>query len=104
MIVDIHFHDTFCTNLIQPSFTSFWAQFMYYILFYSFKYGPSPCNLWGKLSKCGLEGMGQFLLDLLHEPSSYALPSGQGTLVAPQAHEEGFVPEISVTKELLCSG
>ena len=38
---------------------------------------------WEKLRKCDLEGMGQFLLDLLHEPNTYVLPSGQGKLVAP---------------------
>ena len=42
---------------------------------------------WGKLSKCSLEGMGQFLSDLLHEPSSSVLPSGLRTWIAPQAHE-----------------
>ena len=79
------------------------AQFMYYVLFYSFKYGPSPCDLLGKLRKCDLEGMDRFLSDLLHEPSPCMLPSGQGTLVAPQAHREGFEPKISTLKELSCS-
>jgi len=77
---------------------------MYYILFYSFKHDPSLCNLLGKLEKCGLEGMGWFLLDLLHEPNAYVLPSGQGTLVAHQAHGGGLVPKISTPKEFLCSG
>ena len=63
--VDTHFRDTFSTSPIQPSSTFLWAQFMYYILFYSFKHGPSPCDLWGKLRKCGLKGMGRFLSDLL---------------------------------------
>ena len=31
--VDTHFRDTFRTSLIQPSLTSLWTQFMYYILF-----------------------------------------------------------------------
>ena len=39
----------------------------------------------GKLRKCGLEGMGRFLSDLLHELNTYVLSSGQGTLVAPYA-------------------
>ena len=43
--VDTHFCDTFHTSLIQLSTTSLWAQFMYYILFYSFKHNPSLCNL-----------------------------------------------------------
>ena len=81
--VDTHFRDTFRTSPIQPSLTSLWPQFMYYIIFYSFKHGPSPCDLWGKLRKCGWEGMGRFLSDLLHEPNLCVLLSGQGTLVAP---------------------
>ena len=56
-----------------------------------------------KLRKCGLEGMGWFFSDLLHEPNLCVLPSGQGTLVAPQAHRGGLVPKISTSKELLCS-
>ena len=99
-----YFCDTFCTSPIQPSPTSLWAQFKYYIIFYSFKHGPSPCDLWGKLRKCGLESMGRFLSDLLHEPSPYVLLSGQGTLVAPQAHGVGLVSKISTPKQLLCSG
>ena len=59
---------------------------MYYVLFYSFKYDPSPCDLLGKLRKCGLEGMSWFFSDLLHKPSPCVLTSEQGTLVAPQAH------------------
>ncbi|KAL0016982.1 hypothetical protein SO802_004051 [Lithocarpus litseifolius] len=34
---------------------------------YSFKHSLSPCDLLGKLRKCGLKGMDWFLLDLLHE-------------------------------------
>ena len=102
--VDTRFRDTFRTSPIQISPTSLWAQFIYYIIFYSFKHGLSPCNLLGKLRKCGLEGMGQFLSDLLHEPNPCVLPSGQGTLVAPQAHGGGLVSKISTLKQLLCSG
>ena len=91
--VDTHFRDTFFLQ----------AQFMYYVLFYSFKYGPSPCDLWWKLRKCGLEGMSRFLSELLHEPNPCMPPSGQGTLVAPQAHERGLIPRISTSKELSCS-
>ena len=91
--VDTHFRDTFFLQ----------AQFMYYVLFYSFKYGPSPCDLWWKLRKCGLEGMSRFLSKLLHEPNSCVPPSGQGTLVAAQAHGGGHVPRISTSKELSCS-
>ena len=58
----------------------------------------------GKLRKCGLEGMGRLLSDLLHERNPCVLPSGQGTLVASQAHGGGLVPKISTSKELLCSG
>ena len=77
---------------------------MYYILFYFFKHDPSPCDLWGKLRKCGLEGMDRFLSNLLHEPRLDVLASEQGTLVAPQAHRRGFVPEISTSKEFLYFG
>ena len=31
--VDTHFHDTFRTSPIQPSSTSLWIRFIYYILF-----------------------------------------------------------------------
>ena len=61
-------------------------------------------QLMGKLRKCGLEGMGRFLSDILHEPSPYVLPSVQGTLVAPQAHGGGIVSKISTPKQLLCFG
>ena len=61
-------------------------------------------QLTGKLRKCGLEGMGRFLSDILHEPSPYVLPSVQGTLVAPQAHGGGIVSKISTPKQLLCFG
>ena len=103
MSVDTHFRDTFSTNPIQPTSTSLWAQFMYYIILYSFKYGPSPCDLLEKLRKCGLEGMGWFILDFLHELRLSVLLSGQGTLVASQTHGGGLVPEISTSKEFLCS-
>ena len=101
--LDTHFCDTFSTSLIQPSLTSLWAQFIYYILFYSFKHGPSPCDLWEKLRKCSLEEMGRFLSNSLHEPRPSVLPRGQGTLVAPQTHGGGLVPKISTSKELPCS-
>ena len=57
----------------------------------------------GKLKKCGLEGMGWFLSDLLHKLSPCVLLSEQGTLVASQAHGRGLVSKISTSKELLCS-
>ena len=97
--VDTHFRDTFS---ISP--TSLWAQFMYYIIFYSFKHGPSPCNILGKLRECRLKDMSRFHLDLLHEPNSCVLPSGQRTLVAPLAHGGGLVPKIPTLKEPLCAG
>ena len=56
----------------------------------------------GKLRKCDLEGMSRFLSDLLHEPSPCVLPSGQGTLVAPQAHGRGLISKISTPKQILC--
>ena len=71
MGVDTYFRDTFRTS---P--TSLWAQFMYYIIFYSFKHDPSPYDLWEKLRKYGLEGMSWFLSDILHELRPSVLPSG----------------------------
>ena len=53
--VDTHFRDTFFTSPIWPSSNFLWAQFMYYIIFYSFKHDPNPCNILEKLRKCGLE-------------------------------------------------
>ena len=44
------------------------AQFMYCNIFYSFKYGPNPCNILEKLRECSLESMSWV---------------GQGTLVVP---------------------
>ena len=44
-----------------------------FILF--FKHDTNPCNILGKLRECGLEDMGRFLLDLLHEPNPCVLPS-----------------------------
>ena len=96
--IDTHFRDTFYISSIQPRPTSLWAQFIYCIIFYSFKHDPSPCDILGKLRKCGLEGMGQFLSDLLHKPRLCMLPSGQGILVAPQAHRGGLVPKLFTPK------
>ena len=61
-------------------------------------------QLIGKLRKYGLEGMGWFLSDLLHESSPCVLPSGQVTLVVAQAHGGGLVSKISTPKQFLCSG
>ena len=96
--VDTHFRDTFRTSPIQPSSTFLWTRFMYYILFILLSMAQAHVTIWGKLRKCGLESMGWFLSDLLHEPSPCMLPSGQGTLVAPQAHGIGFVSKISTPK------
>ena len=62
-----------------------------------------PMQLRGKLRKCGLEDMGWFFSNLLHEPNLCVLPSGQGTQVAPQAHGEDLVSKISTPKQFLCS-
>lgn len=96
--VDTHFCDTFRTSPIQPSSTSLWTRFMYYILFILLSMTQAHVTIWGKLKKCGLEGMSRFLSDLLHEPSPCVLPSRQGTLVAPQAHGGGLVSKISTPK------
>ena len=55
-IVDTHFRDTFSTSSIQPSLPSLWAQFMYYIIFYYFKHGPSPCDLLGEIEEVWFGG------------------------------------------------
>ena len=78
-----------------------WAQFIYCIIFYSFKHGLSPWDILGKLRKCGLEGMSQFFSDPLHEPNPCVLPSGQGILVALLAHGGDLVPEISTPKQFI---
>ena len=61
-------------------------------------------HTWEKLRKCGLKDLGRFLSDILHEPRSCVLPSGQRTLVAPLVHGGGLVPEIPTLKEPLCAG
>ena len=43
---------------IQPSLTSLWALFMYYIIFYCFKYDPSSCNLLGEIEEMWFGGYG----------------------------------------------
>ena len=96
--VDTHFRDTFHTSPIQPSSTFLWTWFMHYILFILLSMTQAHVTIWEKLRKCGLEGMGWFLSNLLHEPSPCVLPSGQGTLVAPQAHGGGLVSKISTPK------
>ena len=103
MVVDTHFHDTFRASLIQPSSTSLWAQFMYYILFILLSMARAHATYLGKLRKCDLKGISRFLLDLLHEPSTCVLSSGQGTLIAPQVHRDGLELKISISKQLLCS-
>ena len=97
-------HIFYKLDSIKPDFLMGSINVLYYILFYSFKHGSSPCELLEKLRKCGLKGMGWFLSDLSHEPNTSVLPSGQGTLLASQAHERGLVPKIFTPKVLLCSG
>ena len=58
----------------------------------------------GEIEEVWSEGNGSVFLDLLHKPNSYALQSGQGTLVAPHAHGEVLVPKIFILKEFLCYG
>lgn len=49
--VDGHFRDTFSTSSIQPSLTFLLAQFMYFILFRSFKHDPSPCDIFREIKR-----------------------------------------------------
>ena len=56
--VDGHFHDTFFTSPIQPNLTFLLAQFMYFILFHSFKYDPSPCDIFGEIKRVWFGGYG----------------------------------------------
>ena len=44
--VDTHFRDSFRTNPIQPSSTSSWAQFMYYIIFYFLSMVQTHASYW----------------------------------------------------------
>ena len=90
MSVDTHFCNTLFTSPIQPSLTYLWAQFRYCIIFYSFKYDPSPFDILGKLRKCRLKGMGRFPSNFLHEPNPCVLPSEKGILVVPQPYGGGL--------------
>ena len=54
--VDTHIYATCFTSPIQPNPTSLWAQFMYYILFYSFKRDPSPCNIFWEIEEVWFRG------------------------------------------------
>ena len=101
--INTHFRNIFCISSIPPSSTSLWAQLMYYIIFYSFKNGPSPCNI-GEIEEVWFRGYGLVPSNLLHEPNACMLPSGQGILVAPKDHGGGLVPKISTTKKFLCFG
>ena len=56
--VNTYFCDTFSTSPIQLSPTSLWAQFMYYIIFYYFKYDPSSCDLLGEIEEVWFGGYG----------------------------------------------
>ena len=82
IIVDTHFRDTFFykPDSIKPNFLMGSIHVLYFILL---SMAQAHATYWGKLRKCGLKGMSQFLSDLLHEPNTCVLPSGQGTLVAP---------------------
>ena len=79
--VDTHFRNTFRTNPIQTSPTFLWSQFMYYIIFYSFKHDLIPCNLWGNWGSVVWRVWVGSFRTFLHEPNLCVLPSGQGTLV-----------------------
>jgi len=103
MVVDIHFCNTFSTNPIQPSLTFLWAQFMYYIIFYFFKHDPNLCSILEEIEEVWFGGYGLVSFGPFAWASPCVLPSGQGTLVAPQAHGEGLVSKISTSKQLLCS-
>ena len=70
--------------MLIPIFTTHFVQawlpcglnsyiILYFILL---SMAQAHATYWGKLRKCGLEGMGRFLSDLLHEPSPCMLPSG----------------------------
>ena len=60
-------HIFYKSNSTKPDFIVGSIHVLY--LIYSFKYCLSPCDILGKLRKCDLEDIGQFLLDFLHEPS-----------------------------------
>ena len=54
--VDTHFRDTFFTSSIQSSPTALRAQFMYYIIFYSFKHGRNPCDIFEEIEEVWFGG------------------------------------------------
>jgi len=71
------------------------------ILYYIFlSMAQAHVTYLGKLRKCDFKGMGQFLSNLLHEPSKCVLASEQGTLVAHQVHKRGLVPKIFTQNSL----
>ena len=103
--------DVFDCSVLIPIFATYFLQARFNqarlpcelnscIIFYFILLSMAQAHVtyWGKLKKCGLEGMGRFLSDLLLEPSPCVLPSGQGTLVAHQAHGIGLVSKISTPK------
>ena len=59
----------------KPDFLVGSIHVLYFILFF-LSMVQAHATYWRKLRNCGLEGMGLFLMDLLHEPSPCVLPSG----------------------------
>ena len=47
---------TFFMSSIQSSPMALRAQFMYYIIFYSFKHGRSPCDIFGEIEEVWFGG------------------------------------------------
>ena len=93
--VDTHFRDTFLKARFNQARLPHGLNSCIILCFILLSMTQAHVTYWGKLRKCDLEGMSRFLLNFLHEPSPCMLPSEQGTLVVPQAHEGDLVPKIS---------
>ena len=57
-----------------------------------------------EIEEVWFRGYGSVSFRTFTSASPCMLPSGQGTLVAPQAHGESPIPKISISKELSCFG
>ena len=88
------------TSSTQLSSTSLWAQFMYHIILY----WPKPMRHMGEIEEVWFGGYGSISFGPFTCARPCVLPSGQRTLVAPQAHGGSLVPKISISKEFSCSG
>ena len=92
------FCDTFSTSPIQPSLTSLWTRFIYYILFIFLSMAQAHVTIWENWGSVVWRVWVSFFWTFCMSLYPCVLPSGQGTLVAPQAHGGGLVSKISTPK------